>query len=115
MHLLLHLRLILLRQLGHAATVRRALLVLSYGREGRLEVERRGNYATEDRLHHLMVGDTLWLVPVEGVRAVDHRLWEGLLKIADLLVVSHLRVCGDITARAPEHLTLSFIGVPAVV
>ena len=37
-----------------------------------------------------MVGDTLWLVPVEGVWAVDHRLWEGLLKIADLLVVSHL-------------------------
>ena len=62
-----------------------------------------------------MVGDTLWLVPVEGVRAVDHRLWEGLLEIADLLIVSHFGVCGDITARAPEHLTLSFIGVPTVV
>ena len=57
--------------------------MLSYGRESRLEVEGRGNNATEDRLHHLMVGDTLWLVPVEGVRAVDHRLWERLLKIAE--------------------------------
>ena len=88
--------------------------MLSYGCEGRLEVEGRGNNASEDRLHHLMIGSTLWLVPVEGVRAINHSLWEGLLKIVDLLVVCHLRVGGDIAARAPEHLTLSFVGVPSV-
>ena len=64
----------------------------------------------------MVVGGALRLVFVEGVWAVNHRLGEGLLEIADFLMVcGYLGVYGNIAAWAPEHLTLSFVGVSSLV